>query len=83
MSLHAGSSALAHNLDRFSFQAEFEDIAGEAARLNVPIDTLRTYLDWYGDGPTAVSVKGRVTQMPAYEAEIRWQVLGERVRRLD
>jgi hypothetical protein len=83
MSLHAGSSALAHNLDRFSFRAEFEDIAGEAARLNVPIDTLRIYLDWYGDDPTAVSVRGRITWMPAYEAELRWQELGERVRRLD
>jgi hypothetical protein len=48
MCLHSGSSAMAHNLDRFSFQAEFEDIAGEAARLNVDTDTLRCYMDWYG-----------------------------------
>jgi hypothetical protein len=80
MSLHTGSSIMAHNLDRFSYQAEFEDIAGEAARLDVSADTVRMYLDWYGS--QLVTVKGRtgVNSMPAYEAEIRWQVLGERIK---
>jgi hypothetical protein len=80
MFLHAGSSAMAHNLDRFSFCADFEDIAGEAARLNVPIDTLRRYLDWYGEEPVNVITRSEKTTMPAFEAEVRWQVLGERIR---
>ena len=54
MSLHNGSSRMAHNLDRFSFDTTFEDIAGEAARLDVGTDTVRMYLDWYGDQPVTV-----------------------------
>lgn len=79
MTLHAGSCAMAHHLDRFSCQAEFEDIAGEAARLDVCPDTVRLYLDWYGDQPVTVIGKVGMMSMPAYEAEIRWQVLGERI----
>jgi hypothetical protein len=81
MSLHNGSSRMAHNLDRFSFDTAFEDIAGEAARLDVGADTVRMYLDWYGDQPVTVVGKAGMTSMPAFEAEIRAQVHGERIRR--
>ena len=80
MSLHTGSSAMAHNLDRSSFRADFEDVAGEAARLNVPIDTLRCYLDWYGKEQVTVIIRRGKATMPAFEAEVRWQFLGERIR---
>ena len=49
MSLHSGSSALAHNLDRFDFRADFELMAAEAARLKVEPGTVRLYREWYGD----------------------------------
>jgi|GEM_PF-5222575 len=81
MSFHNGSSQMAHNLDRFAFTSDFENITGEAARLNVSPRTVRMYLDWYGDQLVTVSTKAGMNSMPAYEAEIRWQVLGEKVRR--
>jgi hypothetical protein len=83
MSLHTGSSTLAHHLDRFALRVDFEDIAGEAARLGVSADTLRCYLDWYGEEPVTVTARNRLTTMPAYEAELRWQVLGEKIRRIN
>ncbi len=73
MSLHNGSRQMAHNLDRFSFNNDFEDIVGEAGRLNVPIDTLRLYLDWYGQEPVTVIIRRGKAIMPAFEAEIRWR----------
>ncbi len=81
MSLHNGSSQMAHNLDRFAFNSDFEDITAEAARLKVTVSTLRMYREWYGDQPVTVITKAGMTSMPAYEAEIRWQVLGEKVTR--
>ena len=80
MSLYAGSSALAHALDRFALRVDFEDVAGEAARLNVTTNTLRRYRDWYGEEPTTVMTRSGLTIMPAYESQIRWQVLGEKIR---
>ncbi len=79
MSFHSGSSALAHNLDRFEIRADFELVAAEAARLNVEPETIRRYRDLYGDELVVVRVKERVLQMLAYEAEVRFQLLGERI----
>jgi len=79
MSLHSGSSTLAHNLDRFDIRADFELVAAEALRLKVEPETIRRYRDLYGDEPVVVRVKGLVSQMPAYEAEIRFQLLGEQI----
>ena len=80
MSLHNGSSQMAHNLDRFSFDSDFEDVAIAAAHLQVTTQVVRKYLDWYGEEPVTVVRKTGMASMPAYEAEIRWQVLGEKVR---
>ena len=80
MSLHTGSSAMAHNLDRFDIRADFELVAAEAARLKVEPETVRLYREWYGDELVIVKGRGLVSRMPAYEAEIRWQVLGEKVK---
>ena len=80
MSMHNGSSNMAHNLDRFSFDSDFEDVAIAAARLKVTIHTVRMYMDWYGEEPVTVISKCGMQSMPAYEAEIRWQQLGEKVR---
>jgi hypothetical protein len=80
MSFHSGSSMLAHNLDRFDIRADFELVAAEALRLNVEPETIRRYRDLYGDEPVVVRVKGLVSQMPAYEAEVRWQVWDEPIR---
>jgi len=79
MSLHSGSSRLAHNLDRFDIRADFELVAAEAARLAVKPETIRRYRDLYGDELVVVRVKGLASQMPAYEAEVRFQLLGEQV----
>jgi hypothetical protein len=38
------------------------------------------FLDWYGEQPVTVVNKPGMKSMPAYEAEIRWQVLGEKFR---
>jgi hypothetical protein len=81
MSLHNGSSRMAHNLDRFAFNSDFEDIAGEAARLNVSAQTIRMYWDWYGAEEVAVMTRAGMKSMPAYEYEIRWQIHGEKVER--
>ena len=80
MSLHNGSSNMAHNLDRFSFDSKFEQIAADAARLQTTPATICKYLDWYGEQPVTVVNKRGMKSMPAYEAEIRWQVLGEKFR---
>jgi hypothetical protein len=80
MSLHNGSSQMAHNLDRFSCNSKFEQIAADALRLNVPARTVRMYLSWYGEQPVTVVSKCGMQSMPAFEAEIRWQQLGEKVR---
>jgi len=79
MSLHTGSSMLAHNLDRFDFRADFELAAAEAARLNVAPETIRFYRDRYGDEPAIVITKGLASRMPAYEFQIRRWILGERI----
>jgi hypothetical protein len=71
---------MAHNLDRFSFDNKFEQVAADAARLNVSAHTIRMYLDWYGEQPVTVISKCGMQSMPAFEAEIRWQQLGEKVR---
>jgi hypothetical protein len=80
MSLHAGSSALAHNLDRFDCRADFELVSAEAARLNVAPETIRFYRDRYGDKLVTVTAKGAPSQMPIYEVQIRRWILGERIR---
>ena len=80
MALHNGSSSMAHNLDRFSFDSKHEQIAADAARLNVSTRTVRMYLDWYGDQLVTVVTRRGMQSMPAFEAEIRWQQLGEKVR---
>ncbi len=77
MSLHSGSSALAHNLDRFDFRSDFELVAAEAARLSVAAETVRFYRDHYGDAPVVVTTKGLVSRMPIYEFQIRRWILGE------
>ena len=79
MSLHNGSSVLAHNLDRFDFCSDFELVAAEAARLNVAPETIRFYRDRYGDGPASVTIRGLVSRMPVYEFQIRRWILGERI----
>jgi hypothetical protein len=83
MSLHSGSSALAHNLDRFDFRSDFELVAAEAARLQVGPGTVRLYRDWYGNALMNVAIKRSVYRMPAYEARIRSQILGEPIRFID
>ena len=80
MSLHTGSSSLAHNLDRFDFRSDFELVAAEAARLNVVSETVRFYRDRYGDETVSVIIKGLASYMPAYEFQIRRWILGERIR---
>lgn len=80
MSLHTGSSMLAHNLDRFDFRADFELAAAEAARLNVAPETVRFYRDRYGDIPMVVTVKKQIYRLPAYEYHIRRWILGESIR---
>ena len=55
-------------------------IAADAARLQTSPTTVRKYLDWYGEQPVTVVNKRGMKSMPAYEAEIRWQVLGEKFR---
>lgn len=79
MSLHTGSSALAHNLDRFDFRSDFELVAAEAARLNVAPETIRFYRDRYGDESVVVAVKGLISRMPAFEFQIRRWMLGESI----
>ena len=79
MSLHSGSSAMAHNLDRFDFHADFELVAAEATRLSVTPDTVRFYRDRYGDELVIVAVKGLASHMPAYEFQIRRWMLDERI----
>jgi hypothetical protein len=87
MSLHTGSRKLAHNLDRFSFY-DFETVAGEAARLGVSAEVVEMYMDWYGDSaltvrrvrmvrftPRRYAVK--TISLPAYEAHLRQEMLGE------
>jgi hypothetical protein len=71
---------MAHNLDRFSTSSRHEQIAADAARLNAPAPTVRMYLDWYGDQVVTVVTRCGMETMPAFEAEIRWQQLGEKVR---
>ena len=80
MSLHTGSSMLAHNLDRFDFRSDFELAAAEAARLNVEPETVRFYHDRYGDIPTVVTVKKQRSRVPAYEYHIRRWILGESIQ---
>jgi hypothetical protein len=80
MSLHTGSSALAHNLDRFDFRSDFELVAAAAARLNVAPETIRFYRDRYGDIPTVVTVRKQNSRVPAYEYHIRRWILGEPIR---
>lgn len=80
MSLHSGSSALAHNLDCFDFCADFELVAADAARLMVEPGTVRLYRDWYGNALIAVAIKGTILRMPTYEARIRSQILGEPIQ---
>jgi hypothetical protein len=81
MSFHNGSSHMAHNLDRFGINSDFEDVAGEAVRLNVSPHTVRMYVDWYGAEPVTVTTRAGLTSMPAYELYLRRDELGERVRR--
>jgi hypothetical protein len=80
MSLHSGSSALAHNLDRFDFRADFELVAASAARLNVETQIVRMYCDWYGKQSILVTIYGQEVRIPAFEAHIRWQILGHPIR---
>ena len=80
MSLHTGSSTLAHNLDRFDSRSDFELAAAEAARLNVVPETVRFYRDRYGDETVSVIAKGLASRVPAYEFQIRRWILGEPIR---
>lgn len=78
MSLHGGSSTLAHNLDRFRLGSDFELGMGEAIRLNVLTETLALYREWYGDAKVSViDGEGILRTLPAYEVAIREQVHGE------
>jgi hypothetical protein len=77
MSLHAGSSALAHNLDRFDLRSDFELVSAEAAKLDVEPETVRFYRDRYGDELVVVTIKGLTSRMPAFEFQIRRWILGE------
>ncbi len=78
MSLHGGSSAMAHNLDRFRLGSDFELGMSEAIRLRVLSDTLALYREWYGDEKVPViDGEGCLRSLPAYEVAIREQVHGE------
>ena len=83
---HSGSANLAHNLDRFSPSIalnpgrDYEFLAVEAARLRVETITISLYVDWYGLEPVIISRRGLIDRLPAYEAEIRTQILGERFK---
>lgn len=82
MSLHNGSSQMAHNLDRFAINSAFEDVTGEAARLQVSTQTVRMYLDWYGDQPVTIVDKAGMISMPAYEARLRQDIFGEPLKHM-
>ena len=88
MTLHTGSRNLAHNLDRFSFSSNFEEVAGEAARLGVSAEDVELYMDWYGDDMLTVQQARLLTLtprryavkmvvLPAYEVHLRKHVFGE------
>lgn len=79
MSLHTGSSRMAHNLDRFDIRSDQELVAAEAARLNVAPETIRFYRERYSDEPVIITIKGLASQMPTYEFQIRRWILGERI----
>ncbi len=93
MSLHNGSRNLAHNLDRFSaYSADrnFEVVAGEAARLGVSAEAVEMYIEWFGLALIPVK-RVRMTsftprryvvtklELPAYEAHLRQDMLGEKL----
>ena len=82
MSLHTGSSIMAHQLNRFSARADFEDITGEAARLAVEPHTVRLYQRWYGDQPVLIRQRGTYYWIPAYEVSLRRDVFGEKLVRV-
>lgn len=80
MSLHTGSADLAHALNRFSRSAgsgrDHEFIAGEALRLGVGADTVRRYLDCYGEGPVVARTRRGQVILPAYELYICRDITG-------
>jgi hypothetical protein len=69
---------MAHNLDRFT--GDLEDVKAEAARLHIQPSTLRMYLEWYGEAMVVARTRHGERPMPAYEAEIRRQIHGERIK---
>ena len=73
---HQGSAQMAHQLDRFGRGLPFEHLATEAARLEVGTETIRRYLDWYGDEPIVARMRGSQVIMPAYEFYIRRDITG-------
>jgi hypothetical protein len=71
MQLQTGSSHQAHSLDRFTRRADVvttEDVAIQAALLDVDVTTAHTYLDWYGAQVVSVRTHSGVQQMPRYAA---------------
>lgn len=82
---HSGSTDLAQQLNRFrravalDVRRDHELVVGEAARLGVQTPTLQQYLDWYGEEPVTIRQRGAITHVPAYEAALRRDVLGERL----
>ena len=89
MTLHQGSAQMAHNLDRLSAR-DFETIAGEAARLGVSARAVEMYMDLFGEDTLPVRQVRLIrwsprrytvttSELPAYEAHIRQDLLGERL----
>jgi hypothetical protein len=89
--LHTGSRRLAHQLDRFDpHQKDAEVILGTAAQLDLDREWVEKYLDLFGDEPVTVEytrllswtprrVSRRRAQMPAFEAHLRQDLVGERL----
>jgi hypothetical protein len=73
---HTGSARLAHHLDRFASGPSLEELAGEAARLGVEVETIRQYLARYGEQMVVVKTRHGPRSMPAYEFFIRKDLTG-------
>lgn len=93
MSLHSGSTQLAHALDRFSTSTRLdnETIRATAAILDIDYQWVERYLELFGDDDVKVEritlvnwsrreVKVQPLTMSAFEAHLRKDLLGENLK---